>query len=213
MIPGTYPARKPEFTVAVGSRTPWGRADSARRKGPGIFEVSTPSHGGYKLDVTRNAKIPRALRRKGGWYEEDIDWAIVVLFLGHTFDFCTPDAFEDARSCVRGSFPDEYEAIFGVKVTPEQSHVLRQRAAKAAVKGKLQSVACWGDWSRNVPPGFVGVCARIDGRDGPAETEAYFVLSEAEYEASHIPELHSHLVPENAQRVASVDGECPFGPK
>lgn len=76
-------------------RTPWGRSDYAKEYAPGIVWYGTPSHGGFKLDRERNAAVPDYMRREGGWYEEDCDWAIVAtvhpiagLMLGVAF--CAP---------------------------------------------------------------------------------------------------------------------------
>jgi hypothetical protein len=74
------------MTARVGMRTPWGRADHVDAVAPGVAAVSTPGHGGIKLDRARNAKVPHATRTKGGWYEEDCQVYIVFAI------------FEDVRS-------------------------------------------------------------------------------------------------------------------
>ena len=61
-------------------RTPWGESQSVTNIAPGIISVSTAGHGGIKLDRTRNAMIPADARRKGGWYEEDSDACIPLLY-------------------------------------------------------------------------------------------------------------------------------------
>lgn len=71
------PKPEPRRVVHEGMRTPWGMADSAEIVADGIGHVGTPSHGGMKLDRKRNAMVPAPLRREGGWYEEDCEWAIV----------------------------------------------------------------------------------------------------------------------------------------
>ena len=62
-----------------GKSSPWGRIQNAYTVADGIFLVSTAGHGGAKLDRKRNAQVPKPWRSKGGWYEEDCDWAIVAL--------------------------------------------------------------------------------------------------------------------------------------
>lgn len=69
--------------VRVGMRTPWGTADSARMMVEGIGQVGTPGHGGIKLDAARNRQVPSALRRQGGWYEEDCDVYIPLYVFSH----------------------------------------------------------------------------------------------------------------------------------
>ena len=43
---------------------------------PGAWTLSTAGHGGIKLNRKRNALVPADARAKGGWYEEDCEWAI-----------------------------------------------------------------------------------------------------------------------------------------
>lgn len=64
--------------------SPWGKPDFQKEIAPGIISLSTPGHGGYWLSKEMRAQMPETLRRKTpfageGWYEEDCDWAIVVL--------------------------------------------------------------------------------------------------------------------------------------
>lgn len=86
-------------------QTPWGTADSVEHIADGIIFVTTPSHGGFRLDQSRNAQVPYVWRQASfngqalrGWYEEDCDWSLVALtfpqhFEGHaeiarkTFDY------------------------------------------------------------------------------------------------------------------------------
>lgn len=61
--------------------TPWGKAQQSTKVGDGVVWHSTASHGGFQV----TAKLPKPLQefvpftRKAGWYEEDCDWAIVVV--------------------------------------------------------------------------------------------------------------------------------------
>lgn len=210
---GTYPAIKPAPAPVVtrGMSTPWGKAQHARVLSPGIGEVSTAGHGGMKVSPALNKKIPAPLRRKGGWYEEDCDYAIVVLFLGEAMGK-TPEAIEDARSVVRNYNPDGYEEHFGVKVTAEQSYKVREREAKAAHKGKLQVVAAWGSHVPGVPEGKVGVFATIDGERSPEAFAAgkWFLVDDAAHDAAKIGPLR--LVGEGAEEVPpGPNGRDPFG--
>lgn len=192
--------------MKLGSYTPWGKADSIREKVPGLFEVSTPGHGGYKLDRKLNAKIHPAWRKKGGWYEEDCEWAIVALTLGPVGGF-TEGTQADARSTCRNYFPDQYEEVFGVKVTAEQSHIVRERKEKKLHAGKLQSFAAWGDWAKNVPAGMVGLCAKVDGRGGSGP-ERFFLLPAEDYK---VPYRGVFVIPDHAVEVPAVVGKSdPF---
>ena len=71
--------------------TPWGAADSRQTFGLGVSFYSTPSHGGFYVDRTREAVLDERLREVGitakqarfgyptGWYEEDCA-ALAVVF-------------------------------------------------------------------------------------------------------------------------------------
>lgn len=194
-------------------RTPWGTAQSVRNITPSgsIREVTTASHGGFKLSAYANSRVHEAWRKKGGWYEEDEEYAIVGLTFGHDASFSC-EAVEDCRSICRNYFPDAYEAVYGVKVTAEQSHVVRRREALEAAKGRLQVHAAWGSWSKNVPPGTVGVSAAVDACAGPlrdAKSGRYFLVPVTEYDAR----ADAFCIDEgkHVEVFADVKGECPFG--
>lgn len=155
-------------------RSPWGTVDSAIEVAAGILSVSTPGHGGFKLSRALNAKVPAAVRRKGGWYEEDCEWAFVALVFPDAFDDKT---VEHAKSSAKNWFPDEYEALTGEKVTAEESSTLRERAFKAKTASKFVVTSARGDWADDVPPGMVGVTAH---KASTGET-ASFLVAATEY--------------------------------
>lgn len=62
-------------------QTPWGRAQTKELITSWLYFVSTPGHGGVKLDREHNAMIPKKYRRLGGWYEEDCEMLIPLYFL------------------------------------------------------------------------------------------------------------------------------------
>lgn len=71
--------------------TPWGRPDCATEIVPGVWRLSTPSHGGYWLAPEQQQRVEQAFplfRPFAGkpWYEEDCDWAIVALALVDGWD-------------------------------------------------------------------------------------------------------------------------------
>lgn len=67
-------AKKP-LVHEVG-RSPWGAIQECSELAPGIWSVSTASHGGIKLDRNRQASMPADMKRPGGWYEEDCEWCL-----------------------------------------------------------------------------------------------------------------------------------------
>jgi hypothetical protein len=72
--------------------SPWGKPDHAREIAPGIWDVSTPSHGGYLISRERFDAMPAHLQAfqpfsgTQGAYEEDCDVCVVVVAF--------PDCFE-----------------------------------------------------------------------------------------------------------------------
>lgn len=84
------------ITLAVGSQTPWGRCDSCREIAPGIYSVSTPSHGGYFIADEQICLVSQAWREFAAkwshgwgdrWFEEDCAvYGVIATF---------PDLFPD----------------------------------------------------------------------------------------------------------------------
>jgi hypothetical protein len=90
----------------------------------------------------------------------------------------TPEEVKGAHATLKDWYPDAYAQAFGVTVAPEESRVLRERAAKDAARGKLQSYCAFGDWHAKVPPGMVGLVAKVDGREGTGPERYFLVLAE-----------------------------------
>lgn len=83
-------------------RTPWGESDSITILAPGVYRVTTPSHGGFKVDSPLLDKIPVLWRRASfnkqglnGWFEEDCDWCMVALAFPKLFP---PEALVEAQA-------------------------------------------------------------------------------------------------------------------
>lgn len=191
--------------VFEGQRTPWGKADHARVIVPGIGIVGTPGHGGIKLDRAHQAKVPSYLKRDGGWYEEDIDWAIPYVLFAEKLN--EPAATAHAVRTLIDWLPDEYERFTGTVVTEDQSHVKRERAAeaRAVAAGAYKVVSAVSgprDWSRQrvLAPALqaddveVTVVRAGAGRfhyagDDPRNQEAprYVVFSKDAYNALRAP--------------------------
>ena len=108
-----------------GDYTIWGKVQHVKERAPGIFEVSTSSHGGFKLDRARNARVAAAWRREGGWYEEDIDWAIVLFTFPELFE--SEDQRASVISTLKNWLPDSYTEVTGQAVALEESFYLRER--------------------------------------------------------------------------------------
>lgn len=167
------------------TRTPWGKPDHVKEYAEGIVFYGTPSHGGFKLGRERNAMVPDYMRREGGWYEEDCEWAIVAMV--HPIAFKDdPKALEEARRSLRSWFPDEYERFFGVELKPGESFKRDERDFYRDHAADWLTLAAWGDWHERVPAGMVGVVASIGGdRTTGREAHRYFLVPKDEYETGH----------------------------
>lgn len=104
--------------------TPWGIADYERFHAEGVVFHGTPSHGGFRLDAERNAKVHPLLRERDGFYEEDCAWSKVVFTFPQLFSIEERAA---ALATLKNCYPDAYEAIAGVTLAPGESVVKDQR--------------------------------------------------------------------------------------
>ena len=174
--------------IQKGSASPWGRVQSVKVIADGVVVVDTASHGGFKLDKVRNASMPRPLRNKGGWYEEDCEWAKVVLGLPQLF---SENEVQNAAVTLKNWFPDEYEALTGEQIPLSESSTKRERAFKEINLNNFVVRAAWGDWKAGVPKGMVGVLA-TRASDG---VDKYFLVPQAEYalrQGSFVVDLTRH---------------------
>jgi hypothetical protein len=105
-------------------RTPWGKPDQVDEYVPGITWYDTPSHGGFHLDRYHNKQVPDYMRRAGGWYEEDCDWAIVATVFPDAIlrhDKNPEETFKNARATLRNWHPDAYERFYSLTLQPGES--------------------------------------------------------------------------------------------
>jgi hypothetical protein len=165
----------PRREVTTHAATPWGTARHSRIYGEGVISHSTAGHGGFHLDIKRNALVDKAWRNADGWYEEDCQWAKVAATFPTMFT-----SFE--RACadesLRQAEPDAYEAIHGVILAPGLSSVKDERqfridhAADWIVTSAINS-------SHN--PGLVECVATLGGNRDSRDERRYLVAS-SEYE-------------------------------
>ena len=162
--------------------TPWGTAQTVDYPAEGIASVSTASHGGYKLSPELNRLVPKYMRREDGWYEEDVDWAVVVTVFPGAF----PEALRlQAENTLRQWKPDSWERFYGRTIPKGGSRVKDEELFLKTHKDDYLAMAAWGDWHAQVPQGFVGVFAGRGGRTRtgqyPKDT-AYFLVPADEYD-------------------------------
>jgi hypothetical protein len=97
--------------------TPSGRAQTYGEVCDGVWGISTASHGGYYVEARVLDRIPEAFRnatftRSPRWFEEDVDWAIVVKFFPEPFP---AEAQEAADFLLRKCHAGPYRAHFGAQ--------------------------------------------------------------------------------------------------
>ena len=185
-----------------GMNTPWGKAQHVEQIAEGIFSVSTANHGGTLLDRKRNAQVPDYMRKSGGWYEEDCDWAIAAIVHfddfaayhenadwfyktgpnGKEYESKTARLREGIHSILKNWRPREYTRFTGNALAVEESYVLRKEKFKLESADLIVGTGAFGDWAKNVPKGKVGVVACLGGRgeNGQSHNEATCWLVDAE---------------------------------
>lgn len=170
----------------VGGYSPWGKIDYLTTLIEGVENVSTPSHGGIKLSRKRNAAVPEYMRREGGWYEEDCDWAIpFVVFeaeLAEKGNGPSRDAIgrEAHKDTLRNWRPEAYERFYGVVVTGADSFIRAEQEFGVQHAGDWVVYSACGDWKEGVPKGMVECSAGLGMRGNrlPEPTRVFLVPAE-----------------------------------
>jgi hypothetical protein len=158
--------------------SPWGPVDHGERFAEGVFFVSTPSHGGFKLEAKHNVLIPAAFRREGGWYEEDCDAAIPMFFMPQLFK---PEQLREARESLRCWHWRAWEAHYGEIVPLDESFCKAQAMFIEEHANDLLVISASGDWHQAVPMRMVGVTATVKGSREPGSKQRHFLVSKDEY--------------------------------
>ena len=161
----------------MATHTLWGPSQESKRIMRGVMWYSTASHGGYHVATSHISEIAEPLRSigqsdsvGGKWYEEDCDWSVVALTWPAEIQaariYLHPDSLlHDARRMLRSVYPDEYEALTGTVVTPEESYVRAEQveaeAAFATVtdaneRAKLLVVKAYCPWQYRHAVSYAG---------------------------------------------------------
>lgn len=165
----------------MGTNTPWGTSQSSTKIACGIMIYSTAGHGGIHLSPTRNALVHEAWRDDKGWYEEDCEVYIVGVTFPDEIAAWNPNwTAADSHAGAKRWFPDQYEKVFDVTVTADESLIRAEQLFYAAHAEDWVVTAAWGDWQDGVPAGMVGVVACIGGRAGGGD-KRYFLIPKDEY--------------------------------
>ncbi len=174
-----------------GMSTPWGQADHVSRILEGMCRVGTPSHGGIKLNRERNAQVPDYIRRDGGWYEEDCEWAIpFIVFDDELARITETDDPYTYRTVSQGEpiktflmwFPDEYERFFAVKIQPGESYKRDQQLFYQEFANKWVAISALGDWHSEVPTGLVQLTASRGASRKLGAIVREYLVPKSEYE-------------------------------
>lgn len=161
----------PFFTSTPSpEHTLWDAPQTAEQRLPGIWSVTTASHGGFVLSDERQRAMPEPLRVDGNSYEEDVNWSLVILGFEAEFHALGDPLFDIERNLAhqtaRHWLPQRYEAFTGQELEPSKSHVLKKIALYEAAIGEIGVRSASGDWADWVPKGMVGVSGqRIVGCD------------------------------------------------
>lgn len=157
------------------ANTPWGASQGATLYADGVVYHSTAGHGGFHLSAERNRKVHPMLRSKGGWYEEDAEWAMVAITFPHLFT-----AFERrcAERTIKDSWPDAWETIFGTTLQPGESYEKDRRAFEQAHARDWIVVSAI---TSKHATGFVETIATPGGKRGPGTEERRFLVPSDEY--------------------------------
>ena len=150
--------------------TLWDTPDMATQRLPGIWSVMTPSHGGFVLSDERQAAMPEALRLADIYYEQDVDWSLVIVAFEAEFAALKDPLFDVERNLAHQTArhwrPIRYGKFTGQTITPSDSYVLKKIELYEAAVGQIGVRSASGDWADWVPQGKVGVTGqRIAGCD------------------------------------------------
>jgi len=102
--------------------------------------------------------MPPALQLAEGFYEEDCDWSLV--YIAFEDEFCKtrkdygPDFIQLVRDTAKCWHPDRMSKHTGKKVAPNESPILRTRAAYQHALGDYCTTTAWGDWADWVIPAW-----------------------------------------------------------
>lgn len=156
--------------------TPWGWSQGAESYGEGILFHHTAGHGGFKLDRKANAAMPAPLRLKGGWYEEDCEWARVAIAFPDRF---TDYEREQALRTMKEWAPDDLEAFTGEEVPLAESGTKRRRAFEAENRDKFVVVSAE---SSDEHPGMLKTTATLGGSYDRNAERRRFLVPKDEYQ-------------------------------
>lgn len=132
--------------MKTGYSTPWGPALTVEVIAPGLHQVATEGHGGILVDDERMACMPASIAALRTWsgvrgaYEEDSDWALVVLSFPEEFD---ERRCASAIATTRSSRGDTFDIDAYLAGTPQG------RLLEAKARQMIDDPRLWADTATN----------------------------------------------------------------
>lgn len=176
------------------SSSPWGFVHRSTPIIEGVWLLSTAGHGGIYVAPKLHDAMPEHMKwtrfSEKGFFEEDCDWCIPFVFFEDDIIESCDDEWtlgvikkKAHIETFRNHHPEKYAKHFDVAIETlaGRSYAYDAMCWKEAHKNDWQAISAWGDWHDTVPPGMVGVKAKVGGHDGPRENEKYFLVPDEDY--------------------------------
>jgi len=123
--------------------------------------------------------MPDYLRLEGGWYEEDCDWARVVVAFPERF---RGEQVTAADETLKNWAPAAWETHFRRALVEGESYIRDKELFQERTKTEWVVISAVGDWHDGVPASMVGVWARLGGSRSPHALERRFLVPSEEYD-------------------------------
>lgn len=159
----------------ISANTPWGSSHTAVIYAEGVTLHATASHGGFHLSPDRNGLVTSSVRVASGWYEEDIEWAVVAQAFPDLF---TRYERQIADHTIRNTWPDWWEELHGRALAPGESWRKDRTAFDHAHADHWVVIsAIYSDHH----PDMTEVIATKGGSRSSGGEEQHFLVSRQEY--------------------------------
>ncbi|WP_428645591.1 DUF7007 domain-containing protein [Roseibium sp.] len=162
-------------SVSSQMSTPWGSSQGSTVFGEGVTRHHTAGHGGFHLSHDWIIKVDSRLRNSRGWYEEDVEWAIVAITLPDLF---TSLERREAERTTRDWLPDAWERISAETIAPGASYKKDQAAFhKTHANDWIVTSAITSQQN----PGYVETIASRGGKYERDVEQRRFLIPSGEY--------------------------------
>lgn len=161
------------------THSPWGKIDVRKNISDDIIEVSTPSHGGFGVTGKAKQNILNMFPSVGehvdvnnemSWFEEDCDYAFVILANKECFQ---EKDIQAAESSMKSWYPEAWREYSGDLPDIKESIMLRKKLFEEQHMNDNVVISALG-----LTDGMVLCIAKVGGRNGDGEESAWFVEKE-----------------------------------